>query len=85
VAAGSGAARLRPPEDALAGRQAEACKPEVPSAEEQNDCLALSVRVPEIWQRPQVDRDSKKTLLRSLIEKVTLKRITRDRITIRVV
>jgi DNA invertase Pin-like site-specific DNA recombinase len=76
---------LRQAEDALARRQAEACKPEALSAEEQNDFLALGARLPEIWQRPQVNRENKKALLRSLIDKVILQRVTRDRITIRVV
>jgi DNA invertase Pin-like site-specific DNA recombinase len=76
---------LRQAEDALARRQAETCKPEALSAEEQNDFLALGARLPEIWQRPQVNRESKKALLRSLIDRVILQRVTRDRITIRVV
>jgi hypothetical protein len=76
---------LRQAEDALARRQVEACKPEALSAEEQNDFLALGARLPEIWQRPQVNRESKKALLRSLIDKVILHRVMRDRITIRVV
>ncbi|MGF6979992.1 DNA invertase Pin-like site-specific DNA recombinase [Paraburkholderia sp. JPY465] len=76
---------LRQAEDSFARRQAEACKPEALSDEEQNDFLALGVQLPEIWQRPQVSRESKKTMLRSLIDKVVLHRVTRDRITIRVV
>ncbi|MGF6980012.1 DNA invertase Pin-like site-specific DNA recombinase [Paraburkholderia sp. JPY465] len=76
---------LRQAEDSFARRQAEACKPEALSDEEQNDFLALGVQLPEIWQRPQVSRESKKAMLRSLIDKVVLHRVTRDRITIRVV
>ena len=76
---------LRQAEEALARRQAEACKPEALTSEEQNDFLALGARLPEIWQRPQVDRESKKALLRSLIDRVILQRVTRDRITIRIV
>jgi hypothetical protein len=62
-----------------------ACKPEALSADEQNDFLALGARLPEIWQRPEVSRENKKALLRCLIDKVILHRVTRDRITIRVV
>ncbi|REE18557.1 recombinase-like zinc beta ribbon protein [Paraburkholderia sp. BL23I1N1] len=76
---------LRQAENALAHRQAQACKPEALSAEEQSDFLALGARLPEIWQRPQVNRESKKALPRSLIDKMILQRVTRDRITIRVV
>jgi hypothetical protein len=76
---------LRQAEDALARRQAEACKPEALNAEEQNDFLALGARLPEIWQRPEVSRENKKALLRCLIDKVILHRVTRDRIAIRVV
>ncbi|MGF6980289.1 DNA invertase Pin-like site-specific DNA recombinase [Paraburkholderia sp. JPY465] len=76
---------LRQAEDSFARRQAEECKPEALSDEEQNDFLALGVQLPEIWQRPQVSRESKKAMLRSLIDKVVLHRVTRDRITIRVV
>ena len=76
---------LRQAEDAFARRQAEARKPEALSDEEQNDFLALGARLPEIWQRRQVNRERKKALLRSLIDKVILQRVTRDRITIRVV
>jgi len=47
-------------------------QPEALSAEEQNEFLALGARLPEIWQRPQVNRESKKALLRSLIDKVIL-------------
>jgi hypothetical protein len=76
---------LRQSEDALARRQAEACKPEALSDEEQNDFLALGARLSEIWRRPQVNRERKKAMLRSLIDKVILQRVTRDRITIRLV
>jgi hypothetical protein len=76
---------LRQAEDAFARRQADACKPEALSDEEQNEFLALGARLPEIWLRPQVNRERKKALLRSLIDKVILQRVTRDRITIRVV
>jgi hypothetical protein len=76
---------LRQAEDALARRQAEACKPEALSDEEQYDFLALGARLPEIWRRPQVNRERKKAMLRSLIDKVILQRVTRDRITIRIV
>ena len=76
---------LRQAEDAFARRQAAACKPEALSDEEQNEFLALGARLQEIWLRPQVNREHKKALLRSLIDKVILQRVTRDRITIRVV
>lgn len=76
---------LRQAEDALARRQAEACKPEALSAEERSSFLVLGDRLPEIWRRPEVSRENKKALLRCLIDKVILHRVARDRIIIRVV
>jgi DNA invertase Pin-like site-specific DNA recombinase len=76
---------LRQAEEALARRRTGGSEPEVLTAEERNDFLALSPQLPELWQRPDVGWADKKALLRSLIEKVVLQRVVRDRISIRIV
>ena len=76
---------LRHAEEALARRRTGGREPEALTAEEQNDFLALGPQLPELWQRPDVGWADKKALLRSLIEKVVLQRVVRDRISIRIV
>ncbi|MCF8710378.1 recombinase family protein [Rhizorhapis sp. SPR117] len=76
---------LRQAQDALARHEAEAHVPEAVTVEDQNGFLELGSRLPEIWQRPDFSREDKKALLRSLIDKVILHRVTRDRISIRLV
>jgi DNA invertase Pin-like site-specific DNA recombinase len=76
---------LRQAEEALARRRAAGSEPEVLAAQERDDFLALSPQLPELWRRPEVTWEDKKALLRSLIEKVVLQRVLRDRITIRIV
>ncbi|MCS0463864.1 recombinase family protein, partial [Rhizobium favelukesii] len=51
----------------------------------QNDFIAAGSQLPEFWQRSDIEWGRKKTLLRSLIDKVILQRVVRDRITIRIV
>jgi len=76
---------LRQAEDALARREAEAHVPEAVKVEDQNSFLELGSKLPEIWQRTEFKREDKKALLRSLIDKVVLDRVERDRISIRIV
>ncbi len=76
---------LRQAEDTLARQEADAHAPEAVSDEDQNNFLELGSRLPEIWQRTEFRREDKKALLRSLIDKVILQRVTRDRISIRIV
>ena len=74
---------LRQAEEALARRRAAKSEPEVLTPEEQNDFLALSSQLPELWRR--ATWADKKAFLRSLIDKVVLQRMSRDRIAIRIV
>ena len=76
---------LRQAEEALARRRTTCGEPEALTAGERADFLALSPQLPELWQRSDVTRAEKKALLRSMIEKVVLQRVVRDRITIRIV
>jgi DNA invertase Pin-like site-specific DNA recombinase len=76
---------LRQAEEALTTRRATKSKSAMLTPEEQNEFLALGPHLPELWQRPDVSRADKKQLLRTLIDKVVLHRITRDRIAVRIV
>ncbi len=76
---------LRQAEDAFARHEADARAPDMVSDEDQSSFLELGSRLPEIWQRTELRREDKKALLRSLIDKVILHRVTRDSISIRVV
>ncbi|WP_108523317.1 recombinase family protein [Bradyrhizobium algeriense] len=76
---------LRQAEEALTTRRATKSKSATLTPEEQNEFLALGPHLPELWQRPDVSRADKKQLLRTLIDKVVLHRITRDRIAVRIV
>jgi DNA invertase Pin-like site-specific DNA recombinase len=76
---------LRQAEEAIVRRRAAEGKIEDMSLEERGDFLSLGPKLPELWQTPDVSRADKKALLRSLIEKVVLKRAVRDLIEIRIV
>ncbi len=76
---------LRQAEDAFARRRAMQDQSEDLTPAEQNDFIAAGSQLPAFWQRPDIDRARKKALLRSLIDKVILQRVVRDRITIRIV
>lgn len=76
---------LRQAEEALTTRRATKSKSAMLTPEEQNEFLALGPHLPELWQRPDVSRADKKQLLRTLLDKVVLHRITRDRIAVRIV
>lgn len=76
---------LRQAEEGLARRRAAEAEPEALTAEEQDEFLGLGPELPELWRRPDVSWADKKALLRSLIDKVILQRMARDRIAIRIV
>ena len=76
---------LRRAEDGLARRRAEQARPEALTPQERGDFLALSSGLPDLWQQPGMSRADKKALLRCLIDKMILQRVTADRISIRVV
>lgn len=76
---------LRQAEDAFARRRAMQSQTENLTPAEQYDFIAAGSQLPEFWQRPDIDWARKKALLRSLIDKVILHRVVRDRITIRIV
>jgi DNA invertase Pin-like site-specific DNA recombinase len=72
-------------EDALARHRAARVEPETLTPEERDDFLALGPRLPTLWQQPGVTRAHQKALLRCLIDKVVLRRVASDRISVRVV
>jgi hypothetical protein len=76
---------LRQAEEGLARRRSAASAPETLTSEERDDFLAISPQLPELWQQPDMTWSDKKALLRTLIEKVVLRRVVRDRILIRIV
>ena len=76
---------LRQAEEILSRRRAAHAKPEALTSDEVGDFLAVGQQLPELWQRPDINWAHKKALLRSLIDKVILERVVRDRITIRIV
>ena len=76
---------LRQAEDALARHRAERAAPETLSAEDRERFLALGPQLPALWQQPDMTRERKKALLRSLIDKVVLRRAAADRISVRIV
>lgn len=76
---------LRQAEEALAKRRATSL--EVPSltSEERLEFCALAPRLPELWGRPDMTPAYRKALLRCLIDKVVLRRSTRQCVEIRIV
>ncbi|MEI8703318.1 recombinase family protein (plasmid) [Mesorhizobium mediterraneum] len=76
---------LRQAEDALERHRAMQSQSDDLTPTEQNDFIAASSQLPEFWQRPDIEWGRKKALIRSLIDKVILQRVVRDRITIRIV
>src|SRR3954454_20988338 len=76
---------LRQAEDLLARHRGARAAPEMPSAEDRESFLALAPRLPALWQHPDMTRERKKLLLRSLIDKVVLRRLAADRISVRIV
>ncbi len=76
---------LRQAEEALARRRATSAEPPCLTAEERAGFCALAPRLPERWQQPGVTRAHRKALLRCLIDKVVIRRSTRDRVGVRIV
>ncbi len=76
---------LRQAEDALARHRAARAKPEALSAEDRARFLTLGPQLPALWRQPDMTRERKKALLRSLIDKVVLRRMAAGRISIRIV
>ncbi|MGX5851722.1 recombinase family protein [Mesorhizobium sp. PL10] len=74
---------LRQAEEALANRRAMKTKAAMLTPEEQSEFLALGQNLPDLWRRSDVSRADRKRLLRTLIDKVVLQRIGRDRIAVR--
>jgi DNA invertase Pin-like site-specific DNA recombinase len=76
----------RQAEEALARhRAAHAAEAETLTPEERDGFLALGPRLPALWQQPGMTRAHKKALLRCLIDKVVLRRVRSDRISVRIV
>jgi DNA invertase Pin-like site-specific DNA recombinase len=76
---------LRKAEEALVRHRAAEGEMEDLEPGERSEFLSLAPTLPELWQAPEMNRADKKALLRSLIDKVVLKRPVRDLITIRIV
>ena len=53
--------------------------------EQRQQLLNLSQTLPELWQSDQLQHDQRKALLRSLISRVIVKRISADRIEVKIV
>jgi DNA invertase Pin-like site-specific DNA recombinase len=76
---------LHQAEDALSRHRAERAAPETLSDEDRERFLALGPRLPALWEEPDMTRERRKALLRSLIDKVVLRRAAVDRISVRLV
>jgi hypothetical protein len=76
---------LRQAEDELARHRAERAAPETLSDTDRERFLALGPRLPTLWEEPEMTRERRKALLRSLIDKVVLRRAATDRISVRIV
>ena len=76
---------LRQAEDALARHRAERSAPETLSDADREKFLALGPRLPALWEEPAMTRERRKALLRSLIDKVVLRRAATDCISARIV
>jgi hypothetical protein len=76
---------LRQAEEALAQRRADRAPLPCLTATERADFCALAPRLPELWRQPGVTRAHRKALLRCLIDKVVMRRSTRDCVQLRIV
>jgi hypothetical protein len=76
---------LRQAEDALTRHRTARAEPEMLSAEDREGFLALGPQLPALWQQSDMTRERRKALLRSLIDKVVLRRVAADRISVRIV
>jgi hypothetical protein len=76
---------LRRAEEALARRRTANAQTLCLTAAERTDFCALAPRLPELWRQPGVTRAHRKALLRCLIDKVVMRRSTRDCVQLRIV
>lgn len=76
---------LRQAEEALSRRRASSFEPPSLTPEERREFCALAPRLQELWRQPHVTSSHKKALLRCLIDKVVLRRSTRQCVEIRIV
>jgi DNA invertase Pin-like site-specific DNA recombinase len=76
---------LRQAEEALSRHRAERATPEALSTGDREGFVALGPQLPALWQQPDMTRERRKALLRSLIDKVVLRRAAPDRISVRIV
>ena len=76
---------LRRAEEMLTRHRAARAEPETLSAENRERFLALGPRLPGLWAEPGMTRERRKALLRSLIDKVVLRRVAAERISVRLI
>jgi hypothetical protein len=76
---------LRQAEEALSRHRAERAEPETLSTRDREGFVALGPQLPALWQQPDMTQERRKALLRSLIDKVVLRRAAPDRISVRIV
>jgi DNA invertase Pin-like site-specific DNA recombinase len=76
---------LRQAEEALSRHRAERATPETLSTMDREGFVALGPQLPALWQQPDMTQERRKALLRSLIDKVVLRRAAPDRISVRIV
>ena len=76
---------LRRAEEMLTRHRAARAEPETLSAEDRERFLALGPRLPGLWAEPGMTRERRKALLRSLIDKVVLRRVAAERISVRLI
>jgi DNA invertase Pin-like site-specific DNA recombinase len=77
--------QLRQAEEAFAKRRSTTLEPPSLTSEERREFCALTPRLPELWCRADVTPAHRKALLRCLIDKVVLRRSTRQCVAIRIV
>ena len=76
---------LRRAEEMLTQHRAARAKPEMLSAGDRERFLALGPRLPGLWEEPGMTRERRKALLRSLIDKVVLRRVAAERLSVRII
>jgi DNA invertase Pin-like site-specific DNA recombinase len=76
---------VRQAEEALGRRRAASAQRACLTAEERAGFCALASRLPDLWQQPGVTRAYRKALLRCLIDKVVMHRLTQDCVGVRIV
>jgi len=76
---------LRRAEEALAQRKSKVCEPLGVPHDLRAKVIALGNRLPTLWDNPATRRDHRKALLRCLIDKIVMRRCTRDKAEVRIV